>query len=1163
MRPVQAIRLVGSCQCSQAEFEEALREKSLLNDREIVESNYCDQQITSEVIQTTDLFVCFVDDKPSDNAWFRFLIGLIREYPYVPVVVVGIPLELGLQQQHVFYALRASRYLRGDASAQNIAQATREALESVWWWGISQSEIATVLVDKHGTIIRHNQATKRFVDEVDEAIPLVGKSFHRAIEDGSGELPDEHPINQVMQTSRGVNKYWEYGASEDQPDRPDKRAYYICFPVFGLKNKVQAVAVMLIEMNRWIISLNAANRFQDAENVDDLCEMIVDESLKLGFRRARIYELIANGTRLKGRAASGFADDDEFQANHNGLTRKQYFSTEFEFDLSADPPGDETINRPFPSLCYQGPGQEPDKQVEPDAFWGDRRFVDELDNAHVDRYIEAPILVPKIGSDDKPSYRTWGKLAVDHYQSSHKMDYRDLPDVAYFANVAGQALANLDRRRLVQKHNRLYHDSTKLCKSVLTEEEDHGETLPRTLNVLVSMYLELTSADMAFYRRVDGNFLELEGDPKWREKHSDDFKLRTQVTEDESFSSQILSQRDGQEFQPLIDNYLRGVSLDRLKKKGIEVSPEEERFLSWIGSMVCIPVTSTTNDGEKLRGVIGAASSKPGAFPGELDGEIRKFMRSAGLWVALAELCDQFGWLDRTLQSVISALPRLWKAPSDDVFSAILATLLSAHHGLQWNRVMVFDCTNSPPGTAELVHAIGGVATDEQMRFHRKTLANLANDSELPDIGSFLNAIHAMEIDENALAQKDSLYRHAVKRPRDAGAPIRIYFRSPSSGDTDEADRGSHPLHWLLQQDLRSTSPVNLPLELKPCEWTNNQNSQVDGMFSAFAYVYPLVCRHSEKIEPLGLVVVDMPYFPEKRLEEIKAATNVFLNLVADIIFERKQERELYGWLGTLPAVRHGRGLKEDWEEFSTWLNKLLEKVNPQTLHNQAPELIEMVFDRVNELLGPVQKRLTTHIQAHVAMSKRWDERVPKIEDLGDDLARLVQGYQDVLGASKQDCLTGAEVDCQCSSEEILPLECDPLILNGVLDHLFENACEAWQSWKGGAAPADSPEFLQIKIRASIEESPAQTFDKFIVIEFQDNGRGIPRQIVPYLFVEGFHYRTAGSPDAENRARGRGLGLSRAQLAAYHGDLMLKDDGTGDKFIPANFVIRFGVTHRP
>ena len=339
-------------------------------------------------------------------------------------------------------------------------------------------------------------------------------------------------------------------------------------------------------------------------------------------------------------------------------------------------------------------------------------------------------------------------------------------------------------------------------------------------------------------------------------------------------------------------------------------TPGEMKFLAWIGSEACIPVEVRGEDGE-LRGVIVAVCNKPHAFTDDLTPSLERFWHTASLWFELGELHHGRLWWDEILRNVIEELPNLAAATNDAAFFAGLSALLSHHKGMGWNRVMIWSCQGSAPETAELVDALGGVGDNEQVRLHQ----HVEVDPSLSDLSGLVArrlkdpAPHGPnEFGKDVL---DPLYELVVSGPNSLQVPepIRIAF------GPDIAPVANHPLREMLEHNYAKV-PFSFPIpsELKVEGWLAEAKEKYPGMFLGQMLAYPLWCSYDRRPEPLGLILVDMHYSPQKRDKEMICATRVVLELVSDILASRYQQRRLIGWLGVLPNVRHGRGLKEAWE---------------------------------------------------------------------------------------------------------------------------------------------------------------------------------------------------------------------------------------------------------
>ncbi|MEO8165409.1 MAG: hypothetical protein ABI619_08430, partial [Betaproteobacteria bacterium] len=216
---------------------------------------------------------------------------MLDRYPYLAVVVVGGPADERVKP----HTLGGVFYLPHGASPELVAFEASRALNSTWWWGVSGFDLPFVVVDRDGIVARANNAAIARFGNV-----LVGKPYRTAIEhSGSAEFPAGHPVLQAMDAGTAISGYYEYQDAQ-------RRAHWrnlICRPIPGLQGTIRAVAVLLIEMNRWARIVEAQSVFDKRDTLSSLYEAIVEQAQQLGFARARLYELSDHDDTLYARAS--------------------------------------------------------------------------------------------------------------------------------------------------------------------------------------------------------------------------------------------------------------------------------------------------------------------------------------------------------------------------------------------------------------------------------------------------------------------------------------------------------------------------------------------------------------------------------------------------------------------------------------------------------------------------------------------------------------------------------------------------------------------------------------------------------------------------------------------------------------------------------------------
>jgi signal transduction histidine kinase len=316
-------------------------------------------------------------------------------------------------------------------------------------------------------------------------------------------------------------------------------------------------------------------------------------------------------------------------------------------------------------------------------------------------------------------------------------------------------------------------------------------------------------------------------------------------------------------------------------------------------------------------------------------------------------------------------------------------------------------------------------------------------------------------------------------------------------------------------------------------------------------YVFPMYGTFEREREPLGLVVVGMGCHHARPVDQVVSATVVFLDLVSDIWAYRIKQRFLRGWLGALPAFRHGASVKEGWDYLAFILRDLLSTIKerrPISLHAEDNKLSERLR-AVDDELRLFEDRIEQIVHAQATVDPGPESRIADLSAFLNDLAEKWERRFPQLHVRRN-----------WNSSETVELSCDPAVLKGSLECLVDNALSA--------SIESSDEALELQIDVTQERVPTTDWSQVVTITVADSGPGISAQLVPYVFVEGFSSHSSvdrDKLDAKPKHRGRGLSIARAQLLMYHGDLQLVDPGPRrdpldpNRTIGATFAIRFAV----
>lgn len=1091
--------------------------------------------LSFDTAASTHVVVCYVgpaDEKFSDTILWE----LLDRYPYLTVVVVGGPKEDRIHA-HTFGGVY---YLPQDASASLIAFEADRAFQASWWSGLADATEPFVVVDENLRIARANEAALASF-----GVDVVGQPFRAALEGvTSGEMPFTHPVAEVFRTGKAASRYYRYHVGGDRT----RWVNLICRPIPGLipDHGCRAVAMLFVEVNQWASIVEAASVFHEKQTEAELYDAIVKHAQLLGFKRARLYKFSDRDGTLRGCASVGLSAANE-----------AWFRNEFFFPIKDDQPSQATLapGRELPVLFLKTPAEgaagEPSEDGAEPFRYGRPGAESRLEMENVGRWIEAPLLVPVYVEEKGQAHvfkRRWGKLCVDCGAESDQLNVGDAADVALFASAAASAIAAVGRMELDRHHIQvLTHYSQRLASAQWRRPE--LEILPRVIDLLLKMYLEITGADVVYYRECQGNdVLRLKSTPKWRRPKPDDCDPPGRMRRNEGAIGRIL---EGPPYRWDFDNHARKAAEELLAQRE-RWSEREEAFLRRIGSKIYLPVVV---HGE-LRGVIVAIAWNEEAFPSDLKLCVERFMHTARLWFELGELHDGREWSAHILGRLIPFLPKLAEAKSDDAFFAAVAAMLTAHDGFTWNRALVFACKGLDPVAAELVYALGGCGEEDRTKVHKS-----AEGIPLQDlVETRLKDPVPHGPDGKGVDHVDSLYEMCVVSPRKGEKPIVVPFGKDALDREfqqylDEkglairavGDPKTHPLRYILERDYSGESPVHAPRCLRPSPWFDHMNREYPKMFCGKErYAFPLWRTYEHMKEPLGLVVLEMREHYMRPVEQIVPATAILLDLISDVLAFRYHERFLQGWIGGLPGFRHHAGLSGAWGPFLPNLDKLLRKVGKLALRlGQRGQKLATLVDSLKQDRGPLVHEINRVIRTQAAVEAKVSAPIK-------DLGRLLDGF-----ANNWENQWQVQIVRDWEAARGVRLQCPPEILEETLQTLIQNARAASKPSSG------KPE---IHIRAELESSSSKNFSEIIALWVTDTGAGIPNGDAGHVFLDGFTtHAHAGGRCGEEQHKGRGLSVARAQLLMYHGDVQLVDPGPrtdpadSTRTVGATFVVRFGI----
>lgn len=1079
----------------------------------------------NDVCSNADVIVWYADG--SDGEFAR-LMEVSDQNPLASVLVIGEIFHEEAISPHF-----AGMLFLGNVAPNTVAEDARRSLQASWWWGVKDFDVPILVVDEEEHIIRANgRAEKAY------GLNLIGEFYNRVIEGGDNDqLPGDHPIRDVFEKNRSVNKQREFSNQKGDTHR----VQLICRPVRGL-DSVRAVTVMVLDMDRWAAMTRASATFTNAESLEELYVLIANEVQRLGYKRSRVYRYNAKPGSLKGCASLGF--DYEKEA---------WFRNQFQFELNADPPSQETMKFGNPRL-YLRPGKNgnfpggvlpnhyPDYIVQQDP-----KQESELEMQNVNRWIEARLTVPAPVADVNGSTTNqplpWGKISVDNWGDSDALDASDVTTIALYAEAASSAIASVQRLETDRRHLEVFKKYSRKLASLRGQGPDKP-ILENVVNLLLNLYLEITGADVVFFRELHhGDVLRLRYEPQWRDGNvPSGCEVPKEKRKGEGVTSEILEKRLEPKWGFDNNAFEKTQSLANLPNRWTD---SEKAFLNEIGSEAYIPVVVHRN----LRGVIVAVTWERQAFSSALTVAVERLMHTVGLWFELGELHDERAWTSKVMGDLIERIPDFANVPDDDRFFAALAGLLSAHDGVGWNRVFIFSCLGIHPQSAELVYALGGCGESVH-----GDIQNAATD--LLSLNQLIQQRLENPVPGSEEGEVDRLYEMCVLDPRQAGKPILIPFGADIPISADNVF-WAHPIQWMLERDYSEANSSTVPwVRLPDCPWFDEMTLKYPGMFlPAKRYAFPLRCPFaSDQKAPFGIVVVEITDNEQRPVEQMLPVTRILLSLASDILQFRRRSRLIRGWLAALPTFRHRGGLKEKWDNFQTSLHALLEKV-PVLVDGVLEIGGELEVEDIIEELKTCLKHLESEVGDFVQAKRTLEiDDVQSIPDLGAHLDELANAWE---GRKKR-----LRVIRDWEAIDGISLQCDPVIFDETIRTLFTNALEA-------ANLTEFPE-LHIRISAELLPSSSTTFSNVLELYITDSGPGIDPGVAKHIFLEGFSHHTSETPSAKKDAsnKGRGLSLARAQLIMYHGGLELEHPGPQESELSptgkfgATFVLRFGIPRK-
>jgi hypothetical protein len=315
------------------------------------------------------------------------------------------------------------------AAIDEVAKAVEQAVASCWWTLLAALDFPACQVSPGGRILRANRAmTEAFGPAV------TGSYFRMSVENATTaadlEFHDSHPIRRALTEGRACQDFIECKKGQFQlvclpesiddqileldPNASPRRTVSVLIPDSGSRGRL----------------FNFANSPSNLDTIQDIYRYIVDCAAKLGYERVRLYELDRERNAFRGVASRGFLSKD----------KERDFETNFSILIAEDDPSGDTLRHRIPALCVVG-------EIDPLSasprellrYYLTRNYREQLELAGVNRWIDAPLIVPGKTSDGGPA--VLGKLVVDRgKESDRRLSIRDALDVGLLAMMAAGAI---------------------------------------------------------------------------------------------------------------------------------------------------------------------------------------------------------------------------------------------------------------------------------------------------------------------------------------------------------------------------------------------------------------------------------------------------------------------------------------------------------------------------------------------------------------------------------------------------------------------------------------------------------------------------------------------------------------------------------------------------
>ena len=655
-----------------------------------------------------------------------------------------------------------------------------------------------------------------------------------------------------------------------------------------------------------------------------------------------------------------------------------------------------------------------------------------------------------------------------------------------------------------------------------------GFTIDRMSQKLAEIARSVVDADVAYVRTIDhptvnrlvlGSVSTRDGSPP--EGKIAEYKYR----DDCDFDDETVHGGDRTDAQnALVFRRNADGSLAPEGGRGDKYSKEEIEHFRGIGSEAFVPLyllNGRRNDGKLSGGVAKAFIVLCHRSTGHFSSQRLELLK------ALRGFFDQFYRLadlhqDREnkgdlLRDIVAVLPLIADASEAGVQRAI-CTLLTCEPGFGFNRAVLFWMSPEGRLPARCAMAVGGL--NSSWRDEQESIKNSFGGSLFKYIvASVMDPVPKMKM----TGELDPLHQ-------------RLCIDAPANYATDD-----EALPGLLQQLLKNPGSVRdraLRLSIESTEdspthdeWLKRlleKNPDILRCPQDEYFLFPLLPFPSgeEQDPPLvGFVLCDMAYRPHAHspgfgFPDLELAALV-VRLVASLWAFRRKADSAFGILGALPALTHTA------PKLAGMFSGFVDGIEKQGINLRDPENpmwselkgLEMTFDEL-------------HSAARLIAETR-DVRNSRIVPI---VQNAVQQFCMAALPRYRNLQSASVVDCSYSGGVRIPTDW----LNEVLDILFQNINDHGVD----LALPEERQAGSIAVRIRIREQKVQESSgdgNRVIIEVEDNGKGVPPAIAPYIMLPRVSTRT-------EKGHGTGLSLAQLQLKSVGGGVILDSPSGPTRF---------------